>query len=310
MKTLLLSIIYPGIKDFLDDYFASVINQTCKEFEILIIEDGISLPKIYNFDNIIIKKNPNKLTPAEIRYFAIKFAEENNFDIIIFTDADDYFSNNRVELTIEVLKNADICVNDLIPFSENICNIEEKAAFEIPSKIDLPEILNTNYFGLTNTSVKVKSFPEYFYIPSEIVAVDWWIFTLLILNKRQFSTEKKIKTYYRQHKNNIVGYSKLLTEEKARMGINIKKTHYENLLAYCNNSGIIEFNLLIEKLLSDLKELEILVENEKFLKEYISVININIENIKTGWWSEILPLNEWNIFKQQIIMDGSEAGLG
>ena len=37
--------LYPGVENYLDDYFNSIYSQTTNDFDLLIIEDKINLPK-------------------------------------------------------------------------------------------------------------------------------------------------------------------------------------------------------------------------------------------------------------------------
>jgi len=38
-------VLYPGVENYLDDYFNSIYSQTTNDFDLLIIEDKINLPK-------------------------------------------------------------------------------------------------------------------------------------------------------------------------------------------------------------------------------------------------------------------------
>ena len=117
-KVLVLGVIYKGIEKYLNDYFDSLNGRVFTDFDILIIEDGIELPKNFCHKKIATKKSEPNSTPAMNRALGIEYAKKEGFDIIIFTDCDDYFSSNRIESNCNKLVFADFCVNCLIPVDE------------------------------------------------------------------------------------------------------------------------------------------------------------------------------------------------
>lgn len=297
MKILVFGVIYTGVEKYLEDYFCSLDQQTYANFDILIIEDGLDLPQKYCRNNLIKKKSSEKNTPADIRYFGIEYSRNNNYDVIIFTDCDDFFSENRVERSIQSLKSADFYVNKLIPIDEFGKIIDGIDNITVPSQLGINEILNANYFGMSNTALNIKSLPKDFYIPSDLVAVDWWLYTILLLKNRKYISDEKVITFYRQYYKNTIGITSFLDKGRLQKGINVKKIHYTTLLEYCKKMGLIDCCLLLKKSILELNELSTRAQDENFIKNYITVINKNMDKIKTGWWSEILSLSIWNKYE-------------
>lgn len=296
MRILVFGVIYQGVEEFLHDYFNSLNNQSYLDFDILIIEDSITLPECYCYDKLIVMKNKEFSSPAEIRQRALKFAKEENYDIIIFTDCDDYFSEDRIESTISALVNHDFCVNKLIPVNVNGEVIKDHAAFitsNYMATFNPSGILNTNIFGLSNTALKINAIPKDFYIPSTLQIVDWWLFTLLLIQNRRYVFDKNPITYYRQHQGNTVGLDLYLTKLKLLKGVDVKISHYIYLLEFCRKNKISNIVPSLNELITEFNTLKEQLKNEEFLEKYLSIINKNIMKIKTGWWSEILPLKEW-----------------
>ena len=223
MKVLVFGVIYNGVKEFLGDYFNSVFSQTYKEFDVLIAEDGVDLPEEFKRENVFTIKSKNK-TPAEIRSEGINYAQSNNYDIMVFTDCDDYFSSNRVKQAVKSLKHCDFVINNLLPIdvNGNIINVGSLTD-NIPKEVLCTDIFHANWFGLSNTAMKISCLPTDFYIPSQLIAVDWWIFSLLLLNGNNFSYDSSVITYYRQHEKNTVGAFNSLDESKLMNGIKVKK---------------------------------------------------------------------------------------
>lgn len=297
MKILVFSVTYAGVEKYLDDYFNSLNQQNYTHFDILIIEDGLDLPQKYFHKNLITRKSKKGNTTADIRFIAIEYAKNNKYDILIFTDCDDFFSENRVENTIQSLKSVDFCVNKLIPIDKTGRMIDGIKGITVPPQLGIIEVLNANFFGMSNSAINLKSLPKNFYIPSEIVAVDWWLYTILLLNHRKYIYDEKVLTFYRQHDKNTAGITNSLKKESFLKGVDIKLIHYKNLIEYCQNFGLVEYTSILKKRITEVMELSTKMQDESFIENYLTIINENYAKIKTGWWSEILPLNEWSKYE-------------
>lgn len=222
---------------FLHDYFNSLKNQTYKKFDVVVVNDGYeNFDKIKNEyrDYLTIIELKHSSTPAKNREFGINFCIDNNYDVLIFGDSDDYFSYNRIEKSIELLVDNDIVVNDLSLFDDN--NIYEKNYMSHRIKnnsiINIDFIKDKNIFGLSNTAILLKDLDKII-IPDNLIAVDWYIFTLFLLkNKKAIFTNETI-SFYRQYESNIVGLKKL-NLESLKKGLEIKQRHYETLSKITN----------------------------------------------------------------------------
>lgn len=105
-KIAFLTTVFPKNKNFLPDFFNSLENQSFKNFDVIVVNDGLK-----NFQNY--KKNFKKLniidinkssTPIKNREIGINYCIKNKYDILIFGDSDDYFKKNRVEESLELFK--------------------------------------------------------------------------------------------------------------------------------------------------------------------------------------------------------------
>jgi len=297
--TLLIGVIYPGIEKYLLDYFHCVELQDTSDFDVLILNDGYENNLPLKNKKVYIVDIKGKYSPAEIRMMGIKYALKKKYRYIVFSDTDDYFTSNRISLSKAKLKISDFVYNELetickIGIMKNYCANYLKIKGEINSYINLTE---KNLFGLTNTAVRVEKLKN-LYIPREIIAADWWIFSILLLNGSVGSFIKEATTYYRQYNNNLVGAGKKLSEASLLYGIKVKKFHYKNLLYYCNENGLNEASEIYKKRFDEICELNNVILNAGFRKKYINLINKNHKKIFNGWWSEILPIEEWNKYNE------------
>ncbi len=302
-NALLIGVIYPKVRKYLLDYCKSIEYQDTNNYDILILNDGFIGRFPLKNKRITIIDIKNKLTPAEIRMLGIKYAIENDYKYIIFSDTDDYFSSNRISVSINKLEKYDFVFNELYLINKKKDVIQKSYYNNMLKKIEYTnylEIINGNLFGLGNAAVKVNKLKELF-IPKEINAVDWWIFSILLLNKCKGGFIKEAITYYRQHNNNFIGISKKLNKTILQKGIKTKRIHYKDLLTYCEDHKMKEATKIYSKKLEEINTLNKYIKDDSFCKRYIEVINKNYKKIYSGWWSEILPINEWRKYDERIL---------
>ncbi len=208
-KIAFLTTIFPTQEDFLYKFLNSLQNQTYKNFDLICVNDGYK-----NFDKIINKFNDNiniveiksSNTPAKNREKGINYCIDHKYEILIFGDSDDWFKNNRIEISLKYLIDNDIVVNDLSLFNEHGI-YEEKY---ISNRLNNLEIIDKNFisdkniFGMTNTAIKLKDISHVIFEDS-LIAVDWYFFKLLLNNDLKAIFTNETISFYRQHKNNTIG---------------------------------------------------------------------------------------------------------
>ena len=198
-------------RQYLFDFFNSLINQTYKKFDVIVVNDGYKdfekIKTIYA-QNLNIIELKYSSTPAKNREYGINYCIDNKYDILIFGDSDDYFKNNRIEKSLEILNDADIAVNDLSLFNENGV-YEEKYLSHRLNNLDVVNfefITNKNIFGMSNTAVKLKNISKVTF-DNKIIAVDWYFFKILLKQGLKAIFTNETVSFYRQYENNIVGLS-------------------------------------------------------------------------------------------------------
>jgi len=203
-----LTTIFPMKGQFLIDFFDSLSKQTYDNFDVVVVNDGYD--NFYDvkikYQNLSIIELPYSGTPAKNREYGINYCIERKYNILIFGDSDDYFSNNRVELSLNILNSNDIVVNDVSLF-------DDRGVYETMymsnrlsnnSKVNYSYIKNKNIFGLSNTALKINILSKVSF-DKDLVAVDWYLYKGLLKNGCKAIFTNKAITYYRQHKDNTVG---------------------------------------------------------------------------------------------------------
>ena len=290
--TLLLAVVFEEVKPFLDEYFTSIDSQTEKNFDLLILKDKYK-DKIPGgkTKNIVIDIENND-SPAQIRQYGIQYAIKNNYKNIIFTDTDDNYSQNYVESLMLGLENNDFVYSNIVPVDNNDITINNY--FSLPHETKRYEqIINYNFIGLGCSAVRSEIIRE-INIPSDIIAVDWYLYTILLLNGFAGKLVEIASVYYRQHYNNTVGGLKQLDRVRLLKGIDIKEKHYLYIYNYCleNNYKSVakEYEIKYQEMLA----LKLFLQENINLEKYINTININLNTVYKGWWSEIISIEELN----------------
>ncbi|RXJ83099.1 glycosyltransferase family 2 protein [Arcobacter cloacae] len=246
MRIAFLTTIFPMKEQYLYDFFDSLKNQAYKNFDVIVVNDGyknfeVIKTKYSQILNIIELSYLN--TPAKNREYGINYCIDNKYDILIFGDSDDYFEKNRIEKSLELLNKYDIVVNDLSLFNES--GVYEKKyisnRLENLCEVDFEFIKDKNIFGLSNTGIKLNGINK-IVIPNDLVAVDWYIFSILLLENKKAIFTNETTSFYRQYQQNTIGL-KELNEVSFKNGINVKKKHYEALNEICQ-----QFNLELNRL--------------------------------------------------------------
>ena len=286
-RNLLIGFFYPEAKQYFKYYFQSVNKQNTNNFELLILIDNTKfvVPRLKIKFHII---KVSKITSIiSLRNIALKFAKNNNYKNIIFSDTDDFFSENRVSQSIKYLKKYDFVFNNIYKINEDNKVIKKNLYFQKKNNFSISKInsiLKYNFIGFTNSAIRVKILKDIRF-PRKIIALDWYLFSLMLLNNKKGYFLKNVISYYRAHNNNYVN-EKISIDEIKKI-ILIKSTHYKNILKFINNDSNSNIYKTCSLLLNDLKKLNSDLVNEKCKDKFLKIYKQKSMSYKKGWWSEI-----------------------
>lgn len=270
-KIAFLTVVFPMDFGHLINFFDSLDGQTYKNFDVVVVND-----EYVGFQNIIQRySNLNIIelkfssTHAKNREFGINYIIRNNYNILVFGDSDDYFKSNRIEVSVDKLLEYDVVVNDLSLFNNNTF-VRRYISNRINnnSEIYIEFIEKKNIFGMSNSAIKLGKLKEIEF-NKELVAVDWYFFSTLLIKGYKAVFTNETETFYRQHDENIIGIGNI-TDEIIEKGVNLKLEQYELLVIK---------DVRYKKLLIDMKVLK------NNMKDKEIIIEKNIEF--PLWWEEI-----------------------
>ena len=256
-------------------------------YDIIFFCDNISVT-FQNYDNLIFLNLRKKISITGVRNYLIKHLITQNYQNVMFADLEDFFKEERAIMTFKYLKKYDVVFNDINLLKKNkiIKKNIFKNFFSGQKKINLENILNSNFFGFCNSGTKVKNLVN-IEIPKNIIAIDWWIFSLILLNKKKIKFLKKISTNYRIDNMNIVGINKKINKKKLEKLIDIKYYHYLNMLYYCKKLFLNNKRNIFEQKYKYIKKIRLKSKNNKFSDELLKIINKKKYNLFNGWFNEL-----------------------
>lgn len=200
--------------DYLRECLESLVLQTYKNFETIIVDDGSTdntegvIEEFINLINIKYLKTPNSGYPAKPRNLAAKNAST---EWLCFLDSDDKWTKNKLETCAPYINKYDVIYHKLKYFGSG----KPIYRISIPSRQVRPPVFNDlmmmgNSIPLSGSMIRkkiffaVNSFDEDISIAA-LEDYDLWLRVSLITNKFIFIPQ--ILGLYRMHKNSITEHS-------------------------------------------------------------------------------------------------------
>jgi hypothetical protein len=291
--TLVAGVVYPGGENYLDDYITSLSEQTDREFDLMLINDGADpdLRKLFPLGTLW-QDLTEKLSPAEIRRLLISKAAQNEYEVLIFTDTDDFFSTNRVSESKHNLKNYDFVFNEIALVNQQGKVLQEHflSSINVSNEVTGYHTLqDKNYIGLGNSAINLSKAVN-ISIPKNVLAVDWWIYSVLLIGGARGKFMPEVVTFYRQHPDNFVGMQRRLTLESLKLGLHVKLIHFAALVDYADKNNLNDIFDIAHERLHQMELLSKKIKDNAFCERYITDVNKSPEHF-SGWWSEIVPVN-------------------
>jgi glycosyltransferase involved in cell wall biosynthesis len=273
------AVIFPANYQFFSAFCESLERQTEKKFTVFLFNDGCSETELSGF---------RKFGALDIRFVAVsgsivnirnqrfQFLKNLNADFHILLDSDDYVSDNYIEQAVALLHNFPIVASDVCFFNgtEQIMGFWS-SRIDHSLRIDAAFISDKNCLGLGNTSIRSEVLADVPQIPEGVIAVDWFVFSVLI-QKHSAVISTAHQLWYRTHESNQIGIGQL-TEKKLRTILDVKSRHYKLFNA-------------VEKVRHEIALVEQL-EQTGGVRGFLDFVNNN--NIPFFWWEETLQIHNY-----------------
>ena len=275
-------VVYPGVEKYINDYIWSLEDQTFKEFDLIILNDGlITSNSFFKNSSLNLKLFNTNGSPSQIRFNLIKKVIDLGYENVIFSDCDDFFSINRIEISVENLKKYDVVINDLDVISERN-NIKERLylsnRFENKTLININDIFFSNMMGFTNTAARSNILKRILpNLKKESDTYDWYLWSNVLSEGCKTVFTNETSTSYRVYSENIAGLPQKISPAEISRQLLIKIAHYKSL---------INLDVEYKKIYNQLLDIEKKSKDKKWFKGYVS-------NLKAGqaknplWWENV-----------------------
>ncbi|WP_283672571.1 glycosyltransferase [Clostridium perfringens] len=298
-----------NVEEYLEECLKSIFNQTYKEFELIIINDGSTdnSKKIINkyiekYNNIIYVEQENKGL-AEARNLGLTLV---NGEYVLYIDSDDYIDRYMFE---EIIKKINTDKSDMVIFghSEFYDDLDGKDCdvnlniddSKIYSGIEVANLmLECKIMGVAwNKLYKVEKLrKENFYFEPGRYTQDWYPTFKHISNLKRISFVNKPLYKYRLR-------STSTTSKKNKKRFEDYYCAVNNIINYVNVNknkfdldSINKFKCITLTNLIKLLENNNMLSNEELRLEKIKLKNINMKN------SEILKVKDMNFIEKTYLL--------
>jgi glycosyltransferase involved in cell wall biosynthesis len=222
---------------YLHQSIKSVLDQTFKDFELIIWDDGSedntsNIVSNFNDERIVYIKN-NHIGQYKSRNKAMQIAKG---EYISFLDSDDYFLKNKLELQYKTLFNSDyeVCLSNY--FILNQSNGKKKRAYFFSKKEG--NILNQITKKYEHNCLSTLFFKKKLILSNTINFIEKYKIISdkdFILKLAKFSKIRRITkplSFYRIHDNNVSIKNKVLEIQELEDWVNdIKNKKFDNIFS-------------------------------------------------------------------------------
>jgi hypothetical protein len=284
-KSAVVSVIFPSNLIFFNSFLRSLQSQTEKSFDLVLITDGVEDidTRLTEFrDSLRIFTYPLTGSIASIRKKMLDLLIGLQYDHYIFADTDDLLDRERVSVSVRYLEKYPFVVNDLITFTDESA-VDGKGYWceriENEQVFGYPDLLNHNFAGLGNTSVR-RSALRSLGVPDNLQGVDWFIFFQLLMKHSGIFLHEGV-VFYRQHPSNMIGAGAVSAAKLVKVA-DVKVRHYSALaLVYPEVKPLLAREQKIyNKLTSDLAFAS------------LAEARLNTKQMNYFWWEETEYINE------------------
>lgn len=288
--TAFVSVIHARALEFLPDFFASLRTQTDRDFDLVLVNNGVAGLADLVAEHDIADAVPTRIVEASgvaaaVMKAALDHVLASGYRRLIFGDSDDWFANDRVAVSKALLEAHECVFNDLILFGAGIPEPSSMFGDRLAEgqRIDEAFIRHFNCLGMSNTALRAeKAIAAYRSIPESRLVFDWDFFGQVLARDTTAVYTARIQTHYRQHATNVAS-PHALADEQIMRGVRVKTEHYSTMSAvlpwYVGRQR--DFTRLLEGLRS----------NDELRERYCSEVRRRAR-ARAFWWEPILSLEE------------------
>jgi glycosyltransferase involved in cell wall biosynthesis len=247
-KTMLISIITPTYnrEAFLPAAIESVLAQSYKEFELIIVDDG-STDNSRELINAYADKDPRvkylyqeNQRQSVARNYALSIAKG---DFICFLDSDNYWPHDKLEKSLKAFEQhpeADIVYGDCITIDEQGNELHRNNMRRYSGSI-AALLLKDNFVSMNTTMTRRKCFNEMGGMSGKRRVADDYDLWLKFSARYRFQYIPEFLAYYRVMENQISSNKKLRFETNEKIILDFLAAYPDAVSEYEKKAGLTAF---------------------------------------------------------------------
>ena len=287
--------IYPGVEEYLPDWYRSLQAQTDQGFQLWIGLDGIEAGAVEtaigtHLDAVWVQSKLAN-TPALIRQQSLAQIAEN-FDAVVLVDSDDILHPTRVAASRAALETSELvaCALRLVDQDRQdlgmTLSIPEQA---VPDRI-LPR---HNVFGFSNSAFRSQLLSQCLPIPASVALVDWFLATRAWLTGARLAFDPVVRMDYRQHGANMAPIRFPFDSNRLIQNTKRVRDHFRLLEAWPTKDALPDRQAQVKEVAADVQLFfERVVSQPQKLEDYVRNLN-TLEPQAVWWWDVAQPALQW-----------------
>jgi hypothetical protein len=226
--------IYPGAEPFLRDWYASVLEQTDRDFDLWIGLDSLRPDDVAAVLGVWPRAHwvlgQAGASPAQIRQQAIE-PIVSRYVAVVLVDCDDVLDPMRVAADRRALTTWDVCASALRLIDAQGSDLDILLRPTVAQDADafMP---SANLFGLSNTSYRSAALRACLPIPADCLLVDWYLATRAWAAGAKLGFDHACRGAYRQHARNMARVLPPFTRRDVVEGTQRVLAHYACVLPH------------------------------------------------------------------------------
>jgi hypothetical protein len=287
--------IYPGVEDYLPDWYRSVQAQTDQDFQLWIGLDGIEAGAVEaaigaHLDAAWVPSKPGN-TPARIRQQSLAQIVED-IDAVVLVDSDDILHPTRVAASRVALQ-----TSELVACALRLVNQDRQdlgVTFTLPEQAIPDKILpRHNVFGFSNSAYRSELLSQCLPIPASVALVDWFLATRAWLIGARLAFDPVIRMDYRQHRTNMAPIRFPFNANQVIRDTNKVRDHFCLLEEWPTENALPDRQAQVKDVAADVQLFfERVISQPKKLENYVHNLNTLMPQA-VWWWDVAQPALQW-----------------
>ncbi len=210
--------LYEAGRPYLDAFIQGV-RSACEGHDVTLVaaihglrDPVTSLAPANDFATVMIERVPLTKSIAAVRQSMLLAAAKCDVEFLILNDMDDFLLPGAVTAHASALLDADFSYGDMVHIDASGAQRDQTffqdcgVPVALAGESGLAAILGRNFLGFSNTAMRRHCVdPLWLDIPDDLVAVDWWFFTMLLQQGYRGAKAEAAVTGYRTYDGNILG---------------------------------------------------------------------------------------------------------